>query len=146
MNRSLPARAGSRQGNESDSSGRRAAFSVLAVVLVVLAGCATLQPGADKPLVRAQQTLSGALPIYDGAMSWYFKNAATLSPGTRAIFERVRVQLPVAYTALDTTVDAYKAGKGGDLVGLEAKLSDLIVQVVTAVQAAGGPNLASGGK
>lgn len=106
---------------------------VLAVLIVGTLGCATVAPGEDKLLVHAQQTLAGATPLYDGVMKWYFANAATLSPSATAVFEKVRTGFSPAYKALDDAVDAYKAGKKSDLAGLEAALTQLILDGTNAV-------------
>jgi hypothetical protein len=112
-------------------------LAVIAVGVFVPAGCATVAPGQDPILVHAQQTLAGATPLYDGAMKWYFANAATLSPSATAIFEKVRTGYAAAYKALDDAVDAYKAKtlQAPDLTTVETALTQLVLDGTTAATA-----------
>jgi hypothetical protein len=127
-----------RPGLKGDSV-KRKLFDLFFVLFLMaamglgLVGCATVAPGEDPVLVHAQQTLSGATPIYGAAMKFYFANAATLSPQLTAAFEKIRTGYGPAYKALDDAVDAYKAGKKPDLAGLEAALSQLIADASTLV-------------
>lgn len=92
--------------------GRRApaALAVLSVILVV-AGCNTLAPGADPIVVRAEQGLAAADVIYKESMAYYFSPgvAATLSPSVVRIFETVRTGFDVPYKAVQGALDTYKA-------------------------------------
>ena len=113
---------------------------------VALVGCATLAPGEDPVVVRTEQLLTMATPVYDSGMAWYFANAERLSPGAREVFERVRVGFPPAYRSLDSALQLYKAGKRKELMNEFAEVQRLVEQLLSLVKALGGPDLAGGAK
>lgn len=128
--------------------GRRVlSFAPLALLLAVaLVGCATLAPGEDPVVVRTEQVLKMAVPVYDSAMGWYFDNAARLTPGAKSVFERVRVSFPPVYRSLDSALQLYKAGKRKEVMAEFDELQRLVVEMLSVVKALGGPDLAGGAK
>ena len=114
----------------------------LAVVLVlVVSGCATVQPGQDATVVRVEQFLKIAPTIYDQALTWASRNSSSMSPATLKMVNDFRVAFPVAYRTTDAALQVYKANGTGDLMGQIAALRELIVQMNTIVKAFGGPDL-----
>jgi hypothetical protein len=64
----------------------RARFALfLVLALLAATGCATLAPGADPVVVRAQQALEGGDAIYKDAMEYYFTPGVAAILGTDAI-------------------------------------------------------------
>ena len=116
----------------------RRMFVLLAVGL--LAACATVQPGQDATTVHTQQTLAIGQNVYDWGMAWCQTNAGTFSPAGLTLVNKIRVDFPPAYRALDTALDSYKAGKAGDLQGALDKFTSLFEQLQALVTSAGGPD------
>ena len=81
------------------------------VLLLVLVACATLPPGADPIVVRAEQTLSGADAVYGEAMAYYYRPgvAPTLGKDAIVVFEAVRTGYDGPYKAVQSALDTYKA-------------------------------------
>jgi hypothetical protein len=110
------------------SASRRGAAALLCLVFV---GCATLAPGADPVVVRAEQTLAGGDALYGDAMAYYFTPgvAASLAPGATKVFEAVRTGFDPAYKDVQKALDAYKAVKAlveaGQANNLAASLASL---------------------
>ena len=105
-----------------------AVASLLLLVLGVLSGCASVAPGSDPVVVRAQQALRAADAIYREGMAYYFTPgvAATLSPGTVKAFEAVRTGFDPAYKTAQSALDAYQAGKRKDVIAEMAALAKLM--------------------
>lgn len=115
---------------------------VLALLVAVLVtACATIKQGEDPVVVRAQQTLAIGQEVYDSAMTWCRANAASLSPPGLVMVNKLRVDFPPAYRALDTALDAYKAGKAGDYIAALEHFTELVGQLTALVKSAGGPDL-----
>ncbi len=114
-------------------------FLAVALVLVV-SGCASIQPGQDATVVRVEQVLKVAPTIYDQTMEWAKRNASTMNPKTLEIVNKLRVAFPPAYRATDAALQTYKANGTGDVLGQIAALRELILQMTTLVSALGGPD------
>lgn len=120
----------------------RAGLALSALFVVAsLVGCASIAPGSDPVVVNTERTLKISVAVYDTGLDWVRANAATLSPSALAIAEKVRVEFPPAYRAVDTALQAYKGGKAGDFSSLTMNLLSLIDQLSTIVAANGGPDV-----
>ncbi len=116
----------------------------LAVLLLV--GCATLAPGADPLVVRTEQTLEASLAVYDAGMTWCKANPQHLTPAAAAVAETIRTTFPPAYRSLDSALQLYKAGKGGDITTGADELKRMAEQLLLLVKLSGGPDLIGGKK
>lgn len=82
------------------------------LVLLALAACATLQPGADPALVRAEQGLESAVSTLDMLVVADFEHQAELeavAPGAHAVADRIRTTAPPILRAADAAIGAYRA-------------------------------------
>lgn len=120
---------------------RIATAMLLTVAVLCLSACATVGQGEDPVVVHTQQTLAVGQAVYDSAMAWCTANAANLSPAGLTLVNKLRVDFPPAYRALDTALDLYKAGKTGDYAAALTKFEDLVGQLTALVTSAGGPDL-----
>lgn len=87
--------------------------AALAVVLV-LSGCATVAPGEDKILVRAQQTYETARETANLLFTIEDQHEALLEsklPGTHAVVEKLRVRVREELPKLLRAIDAYDAAR-----------------------------------
>lgn len=94
---------------------RRHFDTPLVVLLVVVAACsslscATVAPGQDKYVVRAEQTLAAADIVYAEAMRYYFAPGVAQTLGRDAVkaFEFARVNFDPAYKEVQGALDTYK--------------------------------------
>jgi hypothetical protein len=85
----------------------------LLVLLLIVSSCATLAPGADPIVVRAEQMLAGGDAIYSEAMAYYYKPgvAATLGRDAVPIFEAFRTGYDKPYQSTQKALNTYKAAK-----------------------------------
>jgi hypothetical protein len=125
-------------------------LAVVVMLLTMATACATVAPGQDPVLVRAQQTYQTSVDTFDLLFNLELENKDLIEsklPGTHMIVDKVKVQAKVALPALLSAIDTYKANK--DQVGLTkwlAVVEDLLRSaqgVVSQVSAAG---LVKGGK
>ena len=117
---------------------------LLALALVLAVGCATLLPGEDPIVVRAEQTLEASLAVYDAGMTWCKANPQHLTQEAAKVAEAVRTGFPPAYRSLDSALQLYKAGKRKDLLSESDELRRLVEQLLLIVRLAGGPDLTGG--
>jgi hypothetical protein len=122
------------------------AFVLLAVLFGTAASCPAVAPGEDAKVVRTQQGLAIGQNVFDTGMTWCKANAAKLSPAGLALVNKIRVDFPLAYRAVDAALDTYKAGKTGDLDAAMAKFQKLVGQIEGLVASFGGPDLATSPK
>jgi len=91
--------------------------SIAAVAaLLVLLSCATLRPGEDPILVRAQQTYETAVNTFNALFVIEDENEAALEarlPGTHAKVEKLRRLAREHLPRLLRAIDAYDATAGG---------------------------------
>lgn len=108
---------------------------VAVALLVFVAACASIAPGEDPVVVRAEQALAGSDAIYKDALAYWFAPgvAATLSPGVSRVFETVRTGFDPVYKDAQKALDTYKAakvavaaGKTGDPAAAQAALSEAV--------------------
>jgi len=126
-----------RRGGPSPLRAVPALFLVLA-----LASCATLAPGADPVVVRTEQALEAALAVYDAGMTWAEGHPHLLTPEAAKVAEVVRTGFPPTYRSVDSGLQLYKAGKGAPPDA--AELNRLVLQLAELVRLAGGPDLTGG--
>lgn len=107
-------------------------LSLAFVAVLLISGCAALAPGADPVVVRTEQTLAASDAVYRDAMAYYFRPgvAPTLSPQVTAVFEKVRTGFDRPYKATQAALNAYKAGKGGDPLGVARELAALVNELL----------------
>lgn len=85
---------------------------VAALALVALVGCATIQPGADPVLVRAEQALVVSFETVDAFLRIERENQHALDevvPGAHAVAESMRTRGPASFRALEAAITAYRA-------------------------------------
>lgn len=106
-------------------------------ILVLIAGlsvsCATLTPGSDPVVVRAQDVLVDSLAVYDSAMRLHYQVSTQEPPAVYAALERVRPVFPKAWRGLNASLEAYKAAKIKDPV----KLSGAVLAFLSEVESLG---------
>ena len=78
--------------------------------LLLLAGCATLQKGADPVAVKAEQSESIALAVIDQALLFEYTNREQVPQAVQDVASRVRKEAPKAFVSLDRVRVAYKVG------------------------------------
>jgi hypothetical protein len=107
--------------------------AALAILLVLAVGCATVGPGADPVVVKAEDVLTNSLTTYSAAMNWHFANSTKESPALYHAFEDFRVKFPVAWQALDSAKRQYQIKKANGTASLDAALTALsgLVSAVT---------------
>ena len=107
-------------------------------VVLFLAGsiaCATLQPGADPLLVRAEQVEKTSFAITNAFVTLEDQNQAVLEskvPGIHKAAEKVRETVPGALRILHTSIDTYRAAKVKDASTLSIALSVVETDVAEA--------------
>lgn len=116
--------------------------ALLVVVLVLTAACASVAPGEDPVVVRAEQALRAGDAIYRESMAyWYSPGVApTFSPEVSQVFETVRVGFDPVYKDTQKTLDTYKdvrraiaAGKAGDQVAAAKAVTDAVTKLAALV-------------
>lgn len=122
---------------------RRVAAPLAICLVLSLAACATLQPGADTIVVRTEQALKAADTAYAVAMEWYFTPGvvAHLNPSQITALETVRTGYGPAYAATQAALDDYKAGRASGLAEKKAVLKALLTQAARVLAAQAGPLL-----
>jgi len=85
--------------------------NVIATVslLVLLVGCATVSPGTDPLVVRAEQTTKIAFEVIDQFLAWEYNNRATLDKEVTQVANEIRLAAPDAIRMLRAVTKAYKA-------------------------------------
>jgi hypothetical protein len=86
-------------------------------MVVGCSGCATLAPGADPVVVRAEQTLSASLDVTTALLTLEKDHPATFDaaiPGAHKVAEDLRVKFPPAYHEGERLLETYKANKSID--------------------------------
>ena len=119
--------------------GRRHGLLSLVAAAIFLAACAH-----NSFVVNSQRALTVAPSIYDGAMTFAEQNKAKLSTETLLVFERIRVQFPPAYRALDSALSTYIATGKTDPAAVNVakrEVDTLIANICVLVALNGGPDL-----
>lgn len=86
----------------------------LVLVLLLGTGCASILPGNDPVVVRAQQTREIAFSTFDTFVSLEYRNRATLqklNPNFNEVADNIRVGAPKWFKSFDQVLVAYKSGK-----------------------------------
>ncbi len=81
---------------------------------VLLTSCATITPGSDPVVVRAQDVLTNSLSVYEAAMKTHYAISTQEPPAVYHATEQVRVVFPKAWRGLRAAIDAYKASGSKD--------------------------------
>lgn len=97
----------------------RPILAVLAIALIV-GGCATLMPGDDPVVVKAEDVLANSLTLYEQTMTLHYAKSTEESPELYKAAETVRVVFPPAWRGLNTTKEVYRLAKTKDPEQLRA--------------------------
>lgn len=86
-------------------------FLAVVVLATVLQGCATLRPGADQFLTRAEQSFDVAFWSVDALfrVEKVTPEMDKLVPGSHAVIDRMRLDAPPVFMAAMNAMDAYRA-------------------------------------
>lgn len=108
--------------------------TLLALSLILsLAGCATVQPGSQLPLVRAEQTLTVALAAVDSFLSFEYRRRADVPKEVQDIASRVRSKAVSAFESANRLRIAYKVNRNAkneaDLMTALAAVDALVGEV-----------------
>jgi hypothetical protein len=109
---------------------------LVAAFISLSLACATLQPGQDALLVRAEQVEQTSFAITNAFVTLEDQNQAALEaklPGIHKAAEQVRRTAPPSSRALHTAIDAYRAAKVKDANTLSVALS-VVEQIVADAQ------------
>jgi len=112
----------------------RDAIKGFAVVLsLILAGCATVQPNSQLPLVRTEQTLTVALAAVDSFLSFEYRRRADVPKEVQDIAARVRSKAIGAFESANRLRIAYKVNRNAkneaDLMTALAAVDALVGEV-----------------
>lgn len=121
---------------------RKFIIALFLPLFLLSVSCATLDPNANKTVVRTEQALKVSLSVYEQSMEWYTKNFMHLNDGTKEVFLTVNKEFPTVYRSTDSALQLYKANKANDLIGQMEQLNKLVVQLLTLVKINGGPDFA----
>jgi len=105
-------------------------------LVAVLTSCATLAPGQDKYVVRAEQVLSASDVVYAEAMKYYFSPGVAPNLGKDAVkaFEFARVNFDPAYKEVQKALDMYKTVRSilalGQMREAQMRLANVLNPVV----------------
>lgn len=105
---------------------------LISLVLLMLSGCAAVQPGADALLVRTEQSEAIGLVTVDAALRFESENREALPVAVRKAAAGVRSHAARAFVSLDDVRLAYKAGTASEskvLVAM-AVVEELVSQVI----------------
>lgn len=94
---------------------RTPTLALLAVL--VLVSCASLRPGADPVLVRAEQALVVAFETTDAFLRIERANQAAMTavvPGAHQVAEDIRVKGPASFRALEAAISAYRDNRDAE--------------------------------
>lgn len=93
---------------------RYSRFAAILVVAALAASCASVSPGEDPVLVRAQQTYETARETANLLFTIEDQHEALLEsklPGTHAVVEKLRVRVRAELPKLLRAIDAYDAAR-----------------------------------
>jgi hypothetical protein len=101
------------------------------IPLLLLSACATPQPNADLPALRAEQTLTIALATVDTALRFESQNRSDVPEKIQQAADEVRKRAAKAFTTADDVRLAYKRGQATESKLLLAitLVEELVVQV-----------------
>jgi hypothetical protein len=89
--------------------------TLLALSLILsLAGCATIQPNSQLPLVRTEQTLTVALAAVDSFLSFEYRRRADVPKEVQDIAARVRSKAVGAFESANRLRIAYKVNRSAE--------------------------------
>ncbi len=104
---------------------------LISALILIATGCATPQPTADIPALRAEQTLVIALATVDTALKFEADNRALVPESIRTAAAEVRDHAAKAFTTADDVRLAYKRGQATEskLLLCLTLVEELVVQV-----------------
>lgn len=108
--------------------------TLLALSLILsLAGCATVQPNSQLPIVRTEQTLTVALAAVDSFLSFEHRRRADVPKEVQDIAARVRIKAAGAFESANRLRIAYKVNRNAkneaDLMTALAAVDALVGEV-----------------
>jgi len=108
--------------------------TLLALSLILsLAGCATVQPNSQLPLVRTEQTLTVALAAVDSFLSFEYRRRADVPKEVQEIASRVRSRAIGAFESANRLRIAYKVNRNAkneaDLMTALAAIDAIVGEV-----------------
>ena len=109
------------------------------LVLSMAVACATVQPGQDPVLVRAQQSYKTAVDSCDLAFKLELNNRELIEkalPGTHATVDKIKTEAKVALPALLAAIDSYAATKDQAALVRALAVVDTILAHIQGVLAA----------
>lgn len=110
-------RSGAMEPKPTDQAAASVASKIippLVLVLLLGAGCASILPGNDPVIVRAQQTREIAFSTFDTFVTLEYRNRAflqKLNPNFTDVADNIRTGAPKWFKSFDQVLVAYKAGK-----------------------------------
>jgi hypothetical protein len=93
------------------------------LALVLITGCATVQPGSQNAEVQAERTLVISLASIDSFLRFESAHRSELPPSVAAIARAVRQDAPKALSSANTTRMAYKSNRSGGEASLWTALA-----------------------
>ena len=122
------------------SHSRPGSFFALVAAVALIVGCSTpgslvyrppIAPGNDPVQVETERVMRATVATYDHVMTWCEDNRANVGASVLSACKLLRDKTPVAYRAVDQALELYITTKKiGDLLGLRAKLEDLVSQLL----------------
>jgi len=85
---------------------------MIVLLVAMLPGCATVDPGADPVLVNAERNLNVAVKSLDALFKTDYQNWQVIDPvipGWKAAVNALRIAAPPVIDAADASIKAYRA-------------------------------------
>jgi hypothetical protein len=89
---------------------RANAFAAI-VAIAILAGCASLHPGQDPVVVRAEQTTQISFEVLNQFVTWERANEVLVGPDVNRFANEIRLHAPVWFTRVRELTKVYKANR-----------------------------------
>lgn len=104
----------------------------LAILLLFVVGCATVDPNADPVVVNAERVASMSADTIDTFLHWEYQNRATLPDEIKAVAQATRLNAPKAILSLRALTKAYKRNRTAEnkatLITAQAVVSELAAE------------------
>lgn len=84
--------------------------NLLALTLLVLAGCGTLAPGEDPFIVRSEQTIEATADTMEAFMSWSNRNRSILPLDAARVAQHIKENGADYLDSARVSLGAYKTG------------------------------------
>jgi hypothetical protein len=102
---------------------------LVAVLLVLTVACATVGTG-DPLVVRAEDTLTNSLSVFQAAMNQHFANSTKESPSIYKAMEDVRVKFPIAWQALYNAEKEYRLNRDPNKLNAAISAIETIIRSI----------------